>query len=661
MCGIAGYSLTSIDDAVPGWLDGAKAALAHRGPDDGGVFEEQAQGIGLAHTRLSILDLSPLGHQPMLSPDGRVALVFNGEIYNFRELRDELDPDGHRFLGGSDTEVLLNIYLAHRRGGRASTAAISSLLRRLNGIFAFALWDADRQALLLARDALGVKPLYLQQGAGGLFFASEIKALQSISPALDAVAIDRYLSFLWCPGEGSPATEVCKLGPGEAMWVAKGAITERFTWYRLPTFGIRATTTAALSREQSIRGTEAHLRQAVHRQMVADVPVGAFLSGGLDSSSVVTFARELNPDIHCFTIEVSGNTEEGIEDDLPYAKRVAEHLKVPLDVLQIDSSRMAADLSAMVDQLDEPLADPAALNVLYISRLAREKGIKVLLSGVGGDDLFTGYRRHLAMMSEGYWSWIPQLARGRLERFASLLDLRRPLLRRVAKVLNGFSLEGDERLVSYFRWVDRRDLMAIYTPAFRAALGLTRAEDPMLDFLASLPRGTHRLERMLALEQRFFLADHNLVYTDKMSMAVGVEARVPFLDLELVEFAARIPSKFKQSGTEGKWVLKKAMESYLPHEVIYRPKTGFGVPLRRWMRVELRDMLSDVLSEDSLRRRGIFDPAGVQLLIQANDKGTVDASYTLLSLICVELWCRRFIDRGTAAIPTQFQDPIAWS
>lgn len=661
MCGVAGYSLTSIDNPVPGWLDGARAALAHRGPDDSGVFEDQAQGIGLAHTRLSILDLSPLGHQPMLSPDGRVALVFNGEIYNFRELRDELDPQGHRFLGGSDTEVLLNIYLAHRRGGQASTAAISALLRRLNGIFAFALWDADRQALLLARDALGVKPLYLQQGAGGLFFASEIKALQSISPALDAIAIDRYLNFLWCPGAGLPAAEVRKLGPGEAMWVAQGAIRERFTWYRLPAFGIRATTTTALSREQSIHGTEAHLRQAVHRQMVADVPVGAFLSGGLDSSSVVAFARELNPDIHCFTIEVSGNKEEGIEDDLPYAKRVAEHLKVPLDVLQIDSSRMAADLSAMVAQLDEPLADPAALNVLYISRLAREQGIKVLLSGVGGDDLFTGYRRHLAMMSEGYWAWMPQLARGGLERFASLLDLRRPLLRRVAKVLNGFSLDGDERLVSYFRWVDRRDLMAIYTPAFRAALGLTRAEDPMLDFLASLPRETHRLERMLALEQRFFLADHNLVYTDKMSMAVGVETRVPFLDLELVEFAARIPAKFKQSGTEGKWVLKKAMEPYLPHEVIYRPKTGFGVPLRRWMRVELRDLLSDVLSEDSLRRRGIFDPAGVQRLIQANDKGTLDASYTLLSLICVELWCRRFIDRGTAAIPAQFQDPLAWS
>ncbi len=260
-----------------------------------------------------------------------------------------------------------------------------------------------------------------------------------------------------------------------------------------------------------------------------------------------------------------------------------------------------------------------------------------------------------------YWAWMPQFARGWLERFASLLDLRRPLLRRVAKVLSGFSLVGDDRLVSYFKWADRRDLKAIYTPAFRAALGLARAEEPMLDFLASLPRETHRLERMLALEQRFFLGDHNLVYTDKMSMAVGVETRVPFLDLDLVEFAARIPAKFKQSGTEGKWVLKKAMEPYLPHEVIYRPKTGFGVPLRRWMRVELRDLLSDVLSDACVRRRGLFDPAGVQRLIQANDKGALDASYTLLSLICVELWCRRFLDRGAAAIPAQFQDQLAWS
>jgi asparagine synthase (glutamine-hydrolysing) len=208
--------------------------------------------------------------------------------------------------------------------------------------------------------------------------------------------------------------------------------------------------------------------------------------------------------------------------------------------------------------------------------------------------------------------------------------------------------------VNYFRWVDQRDLTSLYTPEFRAALGDGHAEDPMMAFLAELPPETSRLERMLALEQRFFLTDHNLNYTDKMSMATGVEVRVPFLDLELVDFAAGIPNRLKQRGSEGKWVLKKAMEPYLPSDVIYRPKSGFGAPLRRWMRVELRDLVADLLGAQSLRQRGLFDPGAVQRLIQANDQGKIDASYTLFSLMCIELWCRRFIDLGLAT-PQQFQ------
>ena len=303
----------------------------------------------------------------------------------------------------------------------------------------------------------------------------------------------------------------------------------------------------------------------------------------------------------------------------------------------------------MVAQLDEPLADPAPLNVLYISQLARDQGIKVLLSGSGGDDLFTVYRRHRALMSEGIWSWLPRSARSGLEQLTSGLDQHRPLFRRLRKLFNGASLDGDARLVNYFRWVDQRDLMSLYTPEFRAALGDGHAEDPLLAFLAEMPPETSRLERMLALEQRFFLSDHNLNYTDKMSMATGVEVRVPFLDLELVDFAARIPNRLKQRGSEGKWVLKKAMEPYLPSEVIYRPKSGFGAPLRRWMRVELRDLVADLLGAQSLRQRGLFDPAAVQRLIQANDQGKIDASYTLFSLMCIELWCRRFMDLDLAA------------
>lgn len=692
MCGILGFSGCFESAALGTGLN----ALAHRGPDDSGIFVDEAHRVGMAHARLSILDLSPTGHQPMQGADGGVVLVFNGEIYNFCELREELEGKGHHFRGHSDTEVLLKLYLDRGK----------EMLPSLNGIFAFALWDGRNRSLLIARDGLGVKPLYYAQATAGVAFASEIKALLHLvsdTRELDTAALYRYLSFLWCPGEGTPLKLVRKLTPGEAMVVRDGQITRRWIWYRLPVFrggrgskepifpvrraagrddgASRFTSSfprpgpqscrailpdtlrangnllrqicpkgrgvlegANLSLAESVAGVEFYLRQAVQRQMIADVPLGAFLSGGLDSSSVVAFARELNPDLHCFTIEVTGGAEEGTTDDLPFARRVAEHLKVPLEVVRIDAARMAQDLEGMVSQLDEPLADPAPLNVLYISKLAREHGMKVLLSGAGGDDLFTGYRRHRALMAERYWSWLPRPVRSGLERLTMSLDQRNAWGRRLRKIFQGAALDGDARLVSYFVWSRREDLLALYTPEFRAALGEAEAAAPMLEFLAELPGAASPLDRMLALEQRFFLADHNLIYTDKMSMATGVEVRVPFLDLDLVAFAARIPGRFKQHGLEGKWVLKKAMEPYLPQDVIYRPKSGFGAPLRRWMRYELRELLGDVLGEASLRRRGLFEPVAVRRLMAANDAGGVDASYTLLSLLCIELWCRRFVD-----------------
>jgi asparagine synthase (glutamine-hydrolysing) len=383
--------------------------------------------------------------------------------------------------------------------------------------------------------------------------------------------------------------------------------------------------------------------------MIADVPVGAFLSGGLDSSSVVTFAKEINPEVKCFTIEAVGGQDAGMTDDLSYAKQVAQHLKVPLAIVRVDSSQMARDLEQMIYQLDEPLADPAPLNVLYISRLAREQGIKVLLSGAGGDDIFSGYRRHLALKSEHYWGWLPQGMRAGLASLAGGLDQRNPRFRRVAKLLSGAALEGDARLVNYFLWAKRVDLHALYTPEFKAQLGQARAEAPLTEFLSQLPKTATALDRMLALEQRFFLPDHNLTYTDKMSMVAGIEVRVPFLDLDLVQFASRIPDQLKQRGTQSKWVFKKAMEPYLPRNVIYRPKTGFGAPLRRWMQQDLRGLVGDVLSVASLKRRGLFEPQAVQQMIQANDSGEVDASYTLFSLLSIELWCRAFIDRASTA------------
>ena len=631
MCGIIGISGRIDTEALKSGL----SSLAHRGPDDSGIFIDEPAHIALGHRRLSILDISPLGHQPMVGADGSVVLIFNGEIYNFRELRAELEAKGFSFRGHSDTEVLLNLYLAE---GEA-------MLSRLNGIFALAIWDKRKQSLLIARDALGVKPLYYAALNGCFAFASEIKALLHLVPQareLDVVSLHRYLSFLWCPGEGTPLKAVRKLLPGEAMWVCKGQIAQRWNWFQLPIFhGI----SADLDQQTALKGTATHLRQAVHRQMVSDVPLGSFLSGGLDSSAIVAFAREINPNIHCFTIECEGKQEAGVVDDLPYARKVAKHLGVPLDVVSISSNMMANDLESMVAQLDEPLADPACLNVLYISQLARQKGIKILLSGAGGDDLFTGYRRHRAVMAEPLWDWLPLGTRKKLSTLDQRINLRNPLNRRLGKLLSVAAHQGIERTIEYFRWTQENLLLNLYTAETRKILGSELAVTPMIEFLQQLNHKATSLDHMLALEQRFFLADHNLNYTDKMSMAAGVEVRVPFLDIDLVNFVARIPNGLKQHGRHGKWILKKAMEPYLPHEVIYRPKSGFGAPLRQWMRHSLKDLIGDLLSKESLKRRGLFEPIAIQRLIDDNNSGKVDANYTLLSLLCIEIWCRTYLDR----------------
>ena len=633
MCGIVGAWMRGLD---PSMLPAALDVLSHRGPDGRGAYVDAISGVMLGHVRLAIIDLSPAGAQPMASDDGLVTLVFNGEIYNYRELRADLVARGIVFSGQSDTEVLLRLFLIDG----------IAMLSRLNGIFAFALHDRRNGELLLARDALGVKPLYFSESCSGLAFASEIKAMLPFvgtEVALDEVALHRYLSFLWCPGEGTPFAGVRKLGPGEFMRVRDGTIVERTVWYELPQ---KRTTVTRMDSVTAIASVRARLRDAVSRQMVADVPVGAFLSGGLDSSAIVAFARESVPDIRCFTVEAVGGGDAGEADDLPYARRVAHHLKVPLDIVRVDADRMAGDLEQMVWQLDEPLADPAPLNVLYISQLARAAGIKVLLSGTGGDDLFTGYRRHLALRYEGAWSWLPAPARRTLGTLANRLDQRAAIGRRLSRLFSGAGESGNARLAAYFRWAGRGELFALYSPRMQAAVGDVRAEQPMLDFLTDVNPGRSRMDRLLALEQRFFLADHNLAYTDKMSMAAGVEVRVPFLDLDLVELAASIPDRLKQRGHVGKWVLKKAMEPYLPHEVIYRPKTGFGAPLRRWMRHDLRDLVGRLLSPASLNRRGFFDADAVQRLVVDNDAGRRDAAYTLFSLLSIEIWCRRFVDNS---------------
>jgi asparagine synthase (glutamine-hydrolysing) len=382
------------------------------------------------------------------------------------------------------------------------------------------------------------------------------------------------------------------------------------------------------------------------------VPVGAFLSGGLDSSSVVALAqRALRQErLQCFTIGFRDPRAqlEGMAADLPYAKRVAMHLDVDLHTIYV-GPEMVEELPNMIFHLDEPQADPAPINALFISRLAREHGIKVLLSGAGGDDVFTGYRRHYALIWERYWQWLPSRGRSALRSVADQLRPSTELLRRLSKAFRYADLEGDARIAAYFHWLGDESLRAILAPELRASFE-QGGSDPIMRALAALSPSVPPLNRMLFLEQKFFLADHNLNYVDKVSMANGVEVRVPLLDPELIHLAARLPLRYKQHGRTGKWVLRRAMEPYLPHDVVTRSKTGFGAPLRNWLREEMRPLVDDVLSETSLRRRGLFEPGAVRRLVEMDRQRQVDASYTIFSMMCIELWCGMFIDLKTPAM-----------
>ena len=639
MCGIAGFS----GDYHADLLGRMAAAQSHRGPDDQGIeFLPEAR-IGLAHRRLSIIDLSPAGHQPMWDDDHSVAITYNGELYNFRELRKELVEDGFRFRSSSDTEVLLKLYL---RDGEA-------MLDKLNGIFAFAIWDSRARSLFLARDQVGVKPLYYAQTPDGFLFASELKAIlqsREVDRRLDLRAVDFHLHYLWSPSPTTMLEGVKKLSPGAALIVRDGRITREWQYWALP---YDQPIDAGLDLERAVEALRDELAAAVRRQMVADVPVGAFLSGGLDSSAVVSFACDsVDPEsLRCFTIgfEDEAALAAGVGADLGYARQVAQHLGVPLDTVWV-GPEMFEELPRMLYFLDEPQTDPAPINALLICELARSHDIKVLLSGTGGDDLFTGYRRHTALLAERWWSWLPGPARSLLRHAATAIPPGNEFLRRLGKAFQYADLAGDDRLVSYLYWVSPGQLDGVYSQEARSALKGHRAAEPLLAALAGLPEGTPALNRLLYLEGKFFLPDHNLAYTDKMAMASGVEVRVPLLDRTVVDLAARLPLDLKQRGSVGKWIFRKAMEDRLPREVIYRPKAGFGAPIRHWLRGPLRGMVDETLSQESLTRRGLFDPVAVRRLVDAQRAGREDAAFAVFGFICIELWCRMFVDTDVPSL-----------
>jgi asparagine synthase (glutamine-hydrolysing) len=623
------------------------AAIRRRGPDQAGRWLDSQARIWLGHRRLSIIDLSETGAQPMQSPDGRYVMVYNGEVYNYRELRAEMEAAGESFAGTSDTEVVLRLF---QRDG-------CDAFKRLNGIFALAIWNRAEDRLTLARDPMGVKPLYIARTRdGGIAFASEIKALVragDVTPALNDTAALRHLGFLWSPGRGTIMAGVEKLLPGERLEMRLGdePTIETYADPALPD----PQRPPIASVDEAVAAVRTGVEDAVKRQLVADVPLGSFLSGGLDSSAIATFAsrhRDGPGRLQCFSIEIATGDlgSEGFADDLGYARRVADHLGTDLHIVQADTG-MCDRLREMVYFLDEPTADLAALNTLLISELARASGMTVLLSGSGGDDIFTGYRRHLALSQEKRWNWLPRPARSGLRAASSLLPKDRPLARRVAKAFQYADRDADERLISYFYWIDPDRAGDLLHADRRRGFDAAAMAAPMRETLARIPDGATPLERMLYLECRHFLTDHNLNYADKMGMAASIEIRVPLIDLELVNIATRLPESIKQRGRIGKWVFKKAMEGLLPDDVIYRPKTGFGVPLRQWIVGPLAPLVRDALSPEKIAARGLFDAAAVGTLIEANRAGRIDASYTILSMLCLELWCQQFIDGDFAVDP----------
>jgi asparagine synthase (glutamine-hydrolysing) len=582
---------------------------------------------------------------------GDLALVFNGEIYNYLELRRELEAKGHIFHSRTDSEVLLHLYAEHG----------TDMLQRLNGIFAFAIRDA-REArtsttlhqgdIFIARDQLGVKPFYYAETKEGVLFGSELKALlqhSDLSRTLDHIALHYQLAYLWTPAPRTVLAAIKKLPPGSALILRGGRLHRQWNYYDLP-YG-----RDLLSGSENEIAMELHrrLEVAVARQMVSDVPVGAFLSGGLDSSAVVAMMKRVRPgeEFNCYSIGFADERSvEGNPADMPYARKVATHLGVRLRAIEV-GPEVISNLERVLYHLDEPQADPAPINALLIAEQARRDGVKVLLSGAGGDDIFSGYRRHWAVSLEKFWQWMPSGTRGvlaALSRWASgghgIPVMRSPVFRRAAKLFLHADLSSDVRLASYFWWSGEAMRRSLYAADLAAELAETDTALPLLESLQRIPGERSPLNRMLYLESKHFLPDHNLNYTDKMGMAEGVEVRVPLLDLELVEFAARIPPVMKQKGKVGKAIFKKAMEQDLPREVVYRPKSGFGAPLRRWLREELREQVEDTLSAESLARRNLFDATAVRRIVDLDRAGSIDGAYTIFALMSIELWCRRFLD-----------------
>ncbi|MEJ6002472.1 asparagine synthase (glutamine-hydrolyzing) [Paucibacter soli] len=629
MCGIHGLYRFDGRPVEPAWLTAMGNVTQHRGPDDEGQHIHGA--CGIAMRRLSIIDLAG-GHQPLSNQDDSLWLVCNGEIYNYRELRSELQAKGYRFKTGSDSEVLLHLYDAEG----------DAFVHRLNGMFDFALWDARRERLLIGRDRIGVKPLYVLQDGQQLAFATEAKALLAlpgVRAELDTAVLPSYLQLGYVAAPASMFKGIRKLPPATLLSVERGQVKQWCYWQLSPQMQ------TGRSEADWIEQVRAGLERSVRMQMVSDVPIGAFLSGGVDSSAVVAYmARQTGEPIRTYAIGFEGGEAEALYNELPYARQVAQlfgtrhrEIVVKPDVVDL--------LPQLLWHMDEPVADTAFITTYLVSQFARQD-VKVILSGVGGDELFGGYRRYLGGHYARKLQVLPGWLRGALAGAARSLPAdRHSGLLNTLRLAKGFlasaEMGADARYQSYLQ-VLSQDLIA------RLLLKPAAAYDPLA---AAFAQAGHEdeLNRMLAVDMQTQLPDDLLMLTDKMSMAVSLECRVPLLDHELLELAASMPAGIKVKGGVLKHVMKRALADLLPQDILHRKKRGFGTPMGAWLKKELAPLLRRLLSPEVVGARGLFVPAVVSGLIADHEANRIDGTDALLALMNLEIWSRIYLDGRAAA------------
>lgn len=632
MCGIAGI-IGLADRSIIARMTGL---LAHRGPDDAGSIVFDDEHVSLGHRRLSIIDLSAAGHQPMSNLFGDIWITFNGEIYNYREIRDELVQLGFSFRSSSDTEVLL---AAYQHWGEAC-------LDRLNGMFAFAIYDRRERKLFAARDRLGIKPLYYHHRDGLLVFASEIKALfacPSVPKRPDFAALTTPARYQVPPYTGFE--EIRKLPAAHMLTYAQGRLIVRSYWKPL------VTEDRAIEDAQAVERLDELLRNSVRRQMIADVPVGMFLSGGLDSSLIGALMRRYTArEVSAFTIRFSNADQrfERMPDDSYYARRVADRFGFRYEELEIEP-RIEELLPRMVWHLDEPLADPAAINTYLISQAARKRGIVVLLNGMGGDEVFGGYRKHLACLrAEQYQGMVPRVVRRELERVFAHLPVATTTrglrsLRWAKRFMSFASLDRFDRYLASDLSLSQENYGKLFSNRipYQQSYFYTRQKEIFSRESASY------LTRMCLNDTSFFLPEHNLMYSDKATMAAGIESRPPLTDHEIVEFMFTGPPSDRIRGNQQKYLLKQVAERYLPRDVIHRPKAPFGSPLRSWIRGPLAEMIDDLLNPSSMRLAELYDTKMVAELIRQDRNGLDDNALVIWTILSNEIWFRTYFEGGT--------------